>query len=474
MPPSKRKMHAYTEEAMQNALAEVQRGMRVATAAKLYEVPRVTLLYKVKGTTPPYRRMGPESILSPHEEHILVEWIISVRKAGFYIGMNELFNSVQYHVIKNKRLNPFKNNRPGRTWFVGFKRRNPRVIPHMIKPKVSVTKENILRWFDGMIRYLKDKKENINIFDDPRRIFNADEVALFLNPEKNKGFVGKNEKNYQLNLSETDYLTVFITGNAQGELTPPLIVFKDNFPENITNNLPEKWGIGKTETGWVNSEIFFNFISKVFQPFLIQKQIQLPVILFLDAQKYYVTLHTSQFCDENGIILIAFYPKTSNFMGPMELSVFQTLKLIWSQNLVNTVTKLEFPFVLKGNLEEIEPKILQEGFKKSGLVPFSPKSLQTEFAFSENTKQNEATSTKENIYELKAGLEFLEKYVDNEKIEQFKTSNVWKGDLCDLGLFNLWKKISKALNQGYYEFNNDDSMASLHSFESVIEIDDTP
>ena len=56
--------------------------MPVAIAAKRFSVPRITLMYKAKGKTPQYRRMGPDTILTKKkEENILVKWVLGMGRA---------------------------------------------------------------------------------------------------------------------------------------------------------------------------------------------------------------------------------------------------------------------------------------------------------------------------------------------------------------------------------------------------------
>lgn len=59
MPPIKEQLLKYSGEKMENAILEVQRGLPVSTVAKKFGVPRVTLLYKVRGKIPRKRRTGP-------------------------------------------------------------------------------------------------------------------------------------------------------------------------------------------------------------------------------------------------------------------------------------------------------------------------------------------------------------------------------------------------------------------------------
>ncbi|KAK9688121.1 hypothetical protein QE152_g35770 [Popillia japonica] len=116
MPPVKGKMHAYTEEAINNAIEDVLRGTPVATAAKKHSVPRATHSNKAIVKTPRYRRMGPESILKKDEEDLFVDWIVTIAKVGFPITRPELLDSVQQLIQELQRENPFSGNRPVTTY----------------------------------------------------------------------------------------------------------------------------------------------------------------------------------------------------------------------------------------------------------------------------------------------------------------------------------------------------------------------
>lgn len=65
----------YSEDDLQGALNARKRGLSYEKAAKMYNVPKSTLIYKEKGITPMERKMGPPAFLSQDEEKLLVEWL---------------------------------------------------------------------------------------------------------------------------------------------------------------------------------------------------------------------------------------------------------------------------------------------------------------------------------------------------------------------------------------------------------------
>lgn len=197
MPPIKGKMFNYSEDQMKDAIADVRRGVPIATAAKRFGVPRITLMYKVKGKTPVERKMGPVLILTNSEEDLLVEWIITVARAGFPITKIELLDSVQHLIKELNRKNPFLHDRPGRTWYEAFLKRHPqlstRMAQNLTSSRAAVTKQSLLSWFEEVNKYLVENNYK-NILESPDRVFNLDETAFFLNPKGNKVLAVKGGK----------------------------------------------------------------------------------------------------------------------------------------------------------------------------------------------------------------------------------------------------------------------------------------
>lgn len=263
----------------------------------------------------------------------------------------------------------------------------------------------------------------------------------------------KGDKNiYQhVNCDEKECLTVLLTGNAGGELAPPMIVFKyERIPKDLAMSVPSSWGIGKSANGWMCGETFYEYLSNIFHPWLVQKRITLPVILFIDGHSSHLTLHTSKFCDENGIILISLHPNSTHLIQPMDVAVFRTLKESWRnavhewrlQNVNKSpiLRKTDFAPLLRTVLEhKVTPDILKNGFRKCGLVPWK-----SDAPF--ETTENIAIDRKriENRFkELQNSLGFIENYIDKDKILQFRNTDLgkWEGDREDLSLFNMYKNV---------------------------------
>lgn len=460
MPGNKNTFLNYSEDAMKAAVEEVRlHKISIRAAAKKFAVPRTTLKYKLEGKSPMDRKMGPPSILTSKEEAEISKWVENMAHAGFPVTVEQLCMSVEKYIKDVKRDTPFKDGRPGRTWVIGFLRRNPsiskRVSQNLTASRAAVTKANILNWFSEVKSYI-GKEYGDEILEDPSRIFNCDESAFFLNPKGPKVLARKGDKTvYQkVNVDEKECVTVLVTGSASGEVAPTTCVYKyKRIPQDIAENFPKEWGLGKTDSGWMTCEAFFEFIADIFHPWLLQKQITFPVILFVDGHASHLCLQTSQFCEKNGIILVALLPNATHILQPMDVAVFRSLKEAWRKkihqwrmdNVVqggsHILKKKDFAKLLQEViLQNITKSMLSNGFKKCGLFPWNPQAVV--IPDQGLSQEQERNSTMMKTQYLKQGLDFLNDMMGAEKVAIFEASEgTWNGDPLDTSLFKLWKKI---------------------------------
>lgn len=112
------------------------------------------------------------------------------------ITKNQLGQSVL--LAKNLKLkHKFSNKKPSKRWFQSFFKRHPdisvRISQNLCRSRSSITEQGIRNWFKN----LKDYSININnleILNNPSRIFNCNETAFFLNPKNKNVIVKKGSK----------------------------------------------------------------------------------------------------------------------------------------------------------------------------------------------------------------------------------------------------------------------------------------
>lgn len=461
----------YSEEDLRKAIDEVKIDKKSVNAtSKKYGIPRKTLANKVSGKTPIERKMGPSTNLTPSEENRLVEWIIKISRAGFPLVKEDILCTVQRIIVNSQRETNFTENKPGKKWFDLFMKRHrqrlsKRTPETLTNIRASVTENQIRTWFNEVENFLR--KENLfQILENASRIFNCDESAFALCPKSGKVIAPRGEKNvYEVAKgSDKESLTVSICVSADGKVLPPFIVLPyKRIPREIVENVPSpEWGIGKSDTGWMNGQTFYEYVANVFNPWLDQNQIQKPVILFLDGHKSHLTMHLSEFCNTNGIIVIALLANSTHTLQPCDVSVFGPLKKNWRKVVHEwkfehpidiKLDKATFPKLFNCVLKKLTNDTIKNGFRRCGLCPWDANNVD----YSKCIKKNQVLDNTNKIdtqehKKIKITIDVLESYLEkqlcNEFNETLEKKDTWKGDERYTELFNFWRSMKHKVEVG--------------------------
>jgi len=446
----------YSDDDLEKALIAVRSGKSIHNVSKTMGIPRTTLLYKYKGKLPIGKNVCPTPFLTKDEEADIVKWIMHLSQRDFPITKSQLINSVQLLIKSLARCTPFKDGRPGRHWYESFLKRHPeitsRITQNLPHNRASVTETVLREWFAEVKQHLEQR----NLIDiDKSRIFNCDESAFFLCPKGERVLVKKGDKavyNFTQN-DDKECLTVLFMTNGNGQLPPPMIMFPyQRIPYSISQSIPHGWGIGKSDKGWMTAESFFEYISNIFHPWLLQNEITRPVILYVDGHCSHLTMPLSQFCVQNDIELIALYPNATHLMQPLDVAFFRPLKMAWKKMVQEwrvesgkRLRKEDFGSLLNKSIQTLNvPEIMVNGFRACGLFPFSADALQYNNLLMKQ-KINNTTNVQEfSKEEQQKHLKYFEQYIDAEVLKVFRNARkkgIWNGKIEDKGLFNFWLSL---------------------------------
>jgi len=267
--------------------------------------------------------------------------------------------------------------------------------------------------------------------------------------------------------NEKESMTALFMYSAEGTRAPPIVLYtySESVSKKILENCPAGWGIGLSENGWMTTESFCEFIANIFHSWLVTENVQFPVILYLDGHLSHVTIPLVSFCREKQIELIALYPDTTHIMQPLDITVFHPFKDIWkkvvpkwkAENNISRLTKEHFPNVLKKALDSFteEKKVVQSGFRASGLMPFNPEAVD----YNVLEKKKRTRKVKQDISDVsgvasqtviedhKQHLKTFERNLSNDILEEFKRTESTKlltKDMEKKGLFEYWLSIKNA------------------------------
>ncbi|XP_055714403.1 uncharacterized protein LOC129808656 [Phlebotomus papatasi] len=470
MPRKPSKGKPYTQDDVEKALEAFRSGKSIIEVSREFNVPKTTIFNKLTGKCPVKCRTGPPTTLTPGQEQELVQWILDCSDHWHPITKEQVLDSVEMMCKFFKIPNNFKNGRPGYDWFRGFMKRHPelsrRYPERYTMRRASVTQENVRNWF----RHVGDYLEQNNLKHlPPNRVFNCDESGFFLAPKGEKVLVRRGDRvaGKIITSEEKDCVTVLFTISASGQLAPPMVVHPiKKFTIDIASNNADGWVVDKTDSGWMTSILFFEYVANHFYPWLQSQGIELPVVLYLDGHSSHVTLELSKFCREKGIELIRLYPNATHLMQPLDTAFFAPLKIQWTKALCkwkmsNDWTKLKRRSVAKILVEALKhlnlKGIAENGFRGCGLLPFNADAIKREKFLNKNELFEDAgvNETAEidvdeepilpaDYYE--ATLKAFEVHLLPTTLEMFSKcdeNDFWDGPLEKEGLFQYWQKMKR-------------------------------
>ena len=463
------KRKKFSLEDLQQAVEAVDKGSTLREAAQTYGVSPATILRRRKNPEKVNDRTGPATIFSDEEEQEIVQWIVYRAERGYPVTKSQLLDSVQSYVQGLKKETPFKDSRPGRHWFEGFRKRHPeissRTAQTLIAPRALVTEEDLREWFTEIESYLRGK-DLIHI--DPTRIFNCDESSIQLCPKSEKVLTRKGSRTVYkvVEEGERECLSTLFMYSAAGVRAPPMILYKytEKLPERIVKNCPASIGIGMSESGWENSETFFEYVTRIFYPWLIEKEIEFPIIVYVDGHASHVTVPLVSFCREHKIELIALYPHATHIIQPLDIAFFHPFKDVWRKTVLlwkaknnnKRLTTEFFAQVLKLALDSFkeESNVVKSGFRASGLVPFDPEAV--DFNVLQKRKKKNSSLAKKKVQSVEQPVkdasderstQLLQSFEENlsvDLLQQFEDAaltGVWTGEVENQGLFDYWLRI---------------------------------
>ena len=158
---------------------------------------------------------------------------------------------------------------------------------------------------------------------DTSRVWNTDKTAIELGFAKKRVLAQRGIKVlYNVSSSTRDHITCVLTVSAAGEMVPPMAVFRGvrNVATERLALLPKDgksgaWSLQSTEKGFITSEKFILVLQDLVKV-LEEKQVERPVILFMDGATPHISLAMAEFCKTQGIQPWLFKPNTTHLTQP--------------------------------------------------------------------------------------------------------------------------------------------------------------
>lgn len=487
----------YSEENLSNALKAIENGMPKKEASRVFNIPRSTLQFR-KSDKFVKARHGPSTVLTAQEENTLVQWIKECHQKGFPRRKEDIQISVKQFLDSEGRPTVFPDNKPGDGWYKSFMLRHPEISVRksegVTQASSKVSEADIKKWFKSIHTYL-EKKNFLDVLNDPNRIFNADETNFMICPQTKRVLAPKGSRNvYEIDTGPAKAsITVLFSFSASGLTAPPLIVYPyKRMPKDILSSVPEEFSVAYSDSGWMKTEIFFEYIGNTFCNFVRSKGIKFPILLFVDGHKTHLDRKLTELCQRLNIILVALYPNSTRILQPADVSAFKPLKDGWRRGVLQwrrthpteNLDKKHFASLLKTVIEDsVKPQIIINGFRACGLYPWNPDAIDYSKCLGGTT--NKPLNTDKSKKEITLSYQDFKNLVGPERMKKFKQLKENLEENTDfLILYNLWlafqnneseanqTETEQALQQQEIDKNEANYAAQNHSDDKIVKVGD--
>lgn len=368
----------YSKETLDKAVQLKNEGKSLRAVSSELNMDKMYLQrYLKKINNPNHKAPGHEPALTNDVEEKLANHLCIMAKNGFALSKEEVLDVVKEYVEQNSLVVPFTGNRPGHDWYKGFCKRQKMSLKKM-EPLEKARKINtsdpflIYNFYDLVEQNIKD----LSLEDKPNHIYNLDETSFCSDPSRIKLLSGVGQKAHRTQEGTgRDNTTVLACCNADGLVTPPLIIFQGA-------NLWSTWKGEKdlpgtfyacSQNGWMTSEIFHDYFKQ-----FCKTVKERPLLLIFDGHMTHLDVSTAEYARDNQITIIKLPAHTSDFLQPLDKACFKTLKYVWDQQLLlwyrqnqRKMLKDEFVDLLcKIWHTGLTIKNVKAGFESSGIFPF--------------------------------------------------------------------------------------------------------
>lgn len=115
-----------------------------------------------------------------------------------------------------------------------------------------------MNWFNRLKNYVKEGAEEI--FEDPKRIINLDELRISTCPKTDKLLGPQKEKKFYQAAAgpEKQSISVLCTYSADDTWYDPMIIYSyKRIPRNVAISVPDRFALGLSDSSWITSATYY-------------------------------------------------------------------------------------------------------------------------------------------------------------------------------------------------------------------------
>ena len=357
------------------------KSINTLAAAKLYRVPRSTLLDRMAGRTS-RKETRPNCLkLSKLEEEVIVRSILEMDSRGFaprLAGVEDMAN----YILESRG-----GKRVGKLWAHRFVQRQPALKTRFnrvydFQRALCEDSELIGSWF----RLVENMRAKYGVLDCD--FYNFDETGFMMGvicPTMVVTRADRRGRGKAVQPGNREWATAIACINSEGWNVPPFLVVqgKNHLSNWYTDGgLPLDWVIKATHNGWTNNETGLEWL-KHFDKHTAARARGPYRMLVLDGHESHGSAEFQEYCKTHNIITLGLPPHSSHLTQPLDVGCFSVLKRAYGRQIetfikahVNHITKVEFFLAFTAAYKEsMTTQNCQAGFRGAGLVPFDPQAV---------------------------------------------------------------------------------------------------
>ena len=359
----------------------MRKKMSIRRAAQTYNVPKSTLIARMKGRVAKPEKRDVQHNLTLAEEETLVRYILDLDSRGFPPRIDGVKDMADL-LLATRHARP-----TGKQWAYRFIRRRPELKTRFSRtydfqralcedPKI------IGDWF----RLVANMRAKYSIQDAD--FYNFDETGFMMGIICSNMIVTRSDRRgrgKQLQPGNREWATAIECVSSDGFVLPPFLIVQgvNHLASWYTEcDLPPSWVIKTSPNGWTDNDTGLEWIKHFHKHTETQRQGVYRMIV-LDGHESHLSAQFEEFCKEQNIITLCLPAHSSHITQPLDVGCFSVLKRMYGRELeafikahINHITKTEFFIAFKAaHLATMKAENIRAGFRGAGLVPDNPQAV---------------------------------------------------------------------------------------------------
>jgi hypothetical protein len=344
-------------------------------------VPYSTLYQRARGRQSIEAKAQGQQYLAPFEEKAVVDFVLHMAELGTPVRIKYI-PSLAFTVTRHRPEADRPTNPPNKNWTKAFENRHPELKARKVKAlDWNRHEKNIYHKIEEWFEVIGKVLGRPDILDE--NIYNMDETGVKLSMLGSiKVLTGRKDlRDYRGARVKRTVVTAVECISADGRYLKPMVIWPaSTHRSNWTTFRTPGWHYAYSESGYTDSEISFEWLTRVFDPQTKERAGGKLRLLICDGFGTHETLEVLEYCLANKIRLCRLPSHTSHKLQPCDVAVFAPLKTAYRDAVerlerggVNTIGKQHFTLLYSRAREAaFTRRNILAGWSKGGLIPLNP------------------------------------------------------------------------------------------------------